>query len=211
MRLGGTSEVRPHEDLNAAENTLSPTHLLVPTYIQMLRALSAWLAKASTHNPDDNALLSARLAPDMFPLSTQVRFSCVQAYEGVAWLRAEAFPQIWHDLLEEGRNGRVHPGTLADAQSRINETLSFLEGLRSDELDAGAERSIELELPDGTIFDMTRDQYVRDWAVPQFYFHVMTAYAILRNQGVDLGKADYVQQAFAYLRPDMTSKSKPQG
>lgn len=190
---------------------MSPTHLLIPTYIQMLRALSAWLAKANNHNPDDHALLSARLAPDMFPLSTQVRFSCLQAYEGVAWLRAEAFPQIWHDLLEEGRNGRVHPGMLSDAQSRISDTLSFLDELRSDELDAGVDRPIELRLPDGRIFDMTGDQYVRDWALPQFYFHVMTAYAILRNQGVDLGKADYVQHAFAYRRPDITSNSGSQG
>jgi hypothetical protein len=53
----------------------------------------------------------------------------------------------------------------------------------------------------GMIFDLTAEQYARDWALPQFYFHVMIAYAILRAEGVDLGKADYVAHMFAYLRP----------
>ena len=53
----------------------------------------------------------------------------------------------------------------------------------------------------GMIFDFSAEQYVRDWALPQFYFHVMTAYAILRAQGVALGKADYVTHMFGYVRP----------
>ena len=57
------------------------------------------------------------------------------------------------------------------------------------------------------IFDLTLDQYTRDWAIAQFYFHVMAAYAILRNRGIDLGKADYVAHMFAYLRPE----TAPQG
>ena len=179
---------------------MSPTRLLVPTYAQMLRALSAWLVKADNHSINNNAMLSARLATDMFPLTSQVRFSCLQAYEGVFWLRGDEFPKIWRDLLEEGRNGNEQPGALNDAQSRIKDTVAFLDGLRADELDAGAGRSIELKLPDGRIFDMTGDEYACDWALPQFYFHIMTAYAILRNQGVDLGKADYVQHAFVYMR-----------
>lgn len=183
---------------------MSPTNLLVPTYKQMLQALAAWLDKADRHGVDDRALLSARLAPDMFGLSTQVRFSCLQAYEGVARLCGEPFPQIWHLLLEEGLNAGDRPGSRADAQERIGETLAFLKSLGPDALDAGANRAIAIELPDGKVFDMTGDQYVRDWALPQFYFHIMTAYAILRSQGVNLGKADYVQHAFAYLRPAAT-------
>ena len=53
----------------------------------------------------------------------------------------------------------------------------------------------------GSRFDLDGEGYARDWALSQFYFHIMTAYAILRNQGVELGKADYVQHMFAYLRP----------
>ena len=57
-------------------------------------------------------------------------------------------------------------------------------------------------LPNGMIFDLTAEQYARDWALPQFYFHLMIAYAILRNRKVELGKADYIPHMFAYLRPD---------
>lgn len=56
-------------------------------------------------------------------------------------------------------------------------------------------------LPIGMVFDLTAEQYVRDWALPQFYFHVVIAYAILRSDGIELGKADYVTHMFAYLRP----------
>ena len=68
--------------------------ILVPTYVQMLGALSAWLAKAEAQMPDGRAetLLVARLAPDMFPLSTQIRFACVQAQEGMFRLLGQAFP-----------------------------------------------------------------------------------------------------------------------
>ena len=162
--------------------------------------MSAWLEKAEKQHCDAEALLTAPMAPDMFPLSTQLWFSCLQAYEAVARLRRRDFPQIWRELLEEGRNGGEQPSSLAEAQTRIRDTVAFLDGLPADAIDAGADLDIALDLPDGRIFDMTGDRYARDWALPQFYFHVMTAYAILRKEGVALGKADYVAHAFAYLR-----------
>lgn len=174
---------------------MTSTQLLVPNYLQMLSALLAWLRK--TENED---ILSAKLAADMFPLSTQVRFTCLQAYEGVAWLRGEEFPEVWHELLDEGRNGAHQPGSLDHARARITETIAYLETLSSGALDDGESKTIELKLPDGRTFEMTGDQYIRDWAIPKFYFHVMTAYSILRRKGVDIGKADYVQHAFVYLR-----------
>lgn len=177
------------------------TDHLPKTYSNMLAALSAWLGKAGEHAADPDALMAARLAPDMFPLSTQVCFSCLQAYEGVARLRGEAMPQIWHELLEEGRRGADAPGTVAEAQNRIRSTLAYLGDLAPDALNATAGRAIAHELPNGMVFDMTGAEYARDWALPQFYFHLMSAYAILRHHGVPLGKADYVQHAFAYLRP----------
>ena len=83
--------------------------MLVPTYVQMLGALSAWLGKAAEERPigGAQALLAARLAPDMFPLSTQVRFACVQAQEGVFRLRQQAFPPSIEVLLDKGRNAAV--------------------------------------------------------------------------------------------------------
>ena len=181
---------------------MSLTNLLVPTYMQMLKTLSAWLDKAQAQMGDEaESLLSARLAPDMFPLSTQIRFACVQAQEGVFRLRGEEFPAALQDLLDEGRNAGDNPGSIASAKHRIDETITLLEGLSPDALDGDAERPIEHALPMGMIFDLTAEEYARDWTVPQFYFHLMIAYAILRNQGVALGKGDYVTHMFAYLRP----------
>lgn len=177
--------------------------MLVPTYVQMLGALSAWLAKAHGAQPHDGAqsLLTARLAPDMFPLSTQIRFACVQALEGVFRLRQEALPSSAGVLLDEGRHATERPGSMADAQARIAETIEIVKAAATGMVDLDAATPIAHALPQGMVFDLTAKQYVRDWALPQFYFHVMTAYAILRVHGVELGKADYVAHMFAYLRP----------
>ncbi|MDX5984418.1 DUF1993 domain-containing protein [Sphingomonas echinoides] len=175
--------------------------MVFPTYTQMLKALSGWLSKAEVQLVDEaDALLSARLAPDMFPLSTQVRFACVQAREGVYRLRGEAFPESLTALLDEGRNAGEQPGTIAEAQARIAETLAIVEQAIADALVVDPATPIAHALPQGMVFDFSIEQYVRDWALPQFYFHVMTAYAILRAQGVALGKADYVAHMFAYVR-----------
>lgn len=177
------------------------TELLAPTYKQMLQTLAGLLKKAAETSADADALMAARLAPDMFPLATQVRFACVQAFEGVYRLRGEAFPPVIDALLNEGRNGGETPGTMDAALARIDETLAFLDALPADAMDAGAQKPLALELPVGLAFDFDGERYARDWALPQLYFHVMTAYAILRNQGVEIGKADYVPYMFAYLRP----------
>ena len=175
--------------------------ILVPTYVQMLGALSAWLGKAEAQKPHGVAetLLIARLAPDVFPLSTQIRFACVQAQEGMFRLLGQAFPPSIEVLLDEGRNAADRPGSVADARARIAETIAILEAADVPELDPAT--PIAHALPQGMVFDLTAEQYVRDWALPQFYFHVMTAYAILRSQAVELGKADYVAHMFPYLRP----------
>lgn len=182
---------------------MSLTNLLVPIYKQTLRAMSGWLDKAQAQltEVDAEALLSARLAPDMYPLSSQVCFVCLQAQEAVFRLRGETLPSTLDQLAATGRNAGEQPGNLADAKARIAQALSFLDSVEPDALDAGAQRQITLALPNGIIFDMTGEQYARDWALAQFHFHLVTAYAILRNQGINLGKADYVPHMFAYLRP----------
>ena len=176
--------------------------ILVPTYTQMLGALSAWLGKAEeTLSDGARALLTARLAPDMFPLATQIRFACVQAQEGVFRLRQETFPPSIEVLLNEGRNAAEHPGSIAHARTRIDETLTLVKAIAADTPGIDPATLIAHALPQGMVFDLTAEQYIREWALPQFYFHVMTAYAIMRAQGVELGKADYVAHMFAYLRP----------
>jgi hypothetical protein len=158
---------------------------VVPTYIQMLGALSQWLSKAETQRPDGSvdALLAARPAPDMFPL----------------------FPPALETLLDEGRNAGERPGTLADAQARIVETIAVVESAAATGIIPKPTAPIAHALPNGMILDLTAEQYARDWALPQFYFHVVTAYSIIRAQGIELGKADYASHMFAYLRQNTLS------
>lgn len=104
-------------------------------------------------------------------------------------------------LLNEGRNAGEHPCSIADAQARVGETIALVEAAASNVLDVDPATPIAHALPMGMVFDLTAEQYARDWALPQFYFHVMAIYAILRAERIDLGKADYVAHMFAYLRP----------
>src|ERR1700742_4813259 len=117
------------------------TRLLVPTFLQTLKNLSTWLDKAAAHqqekdaNPD--ALVTLRLAPDMYPLAAQVRFVCFQAQEPAYRLRGEAVPPTLRSVREEGWKSNEQSGSFADAQARIAEAIAFLSGLAPDALDAG--------------------------------------------------------------------------
>lgn len=178
------------------------TELLVPTYRQQLQMLLGLLDKAQLQVGPDKAqiLLSARLAPDMFRLTTQLRFCAVQAQE--APLRLMGLPLDCLDpLLDEGRNGATAPGTWNDARARLEEALEFLDGLAPNALDQQPpDAPLALTLPMGLTFDLTREQFARDWAIGQFYFHLMAAYAILRSQGIELGKADYLPHLLPFVR-----------
>ena len=179
------------------------TNLLVPTYRHMLQALSNWLEKAQTQLGVEkaDALMSEQIAADMFPLATQIRFACVQAQEAIFRLQDKEFPPSIATLLSEGRNAGEQPGSIADAQARISETIRLLDSLGPTALDVEPDQPIAHILPNGMIFDLSAEQYARDWTLGQFYFHVMIAYAILRGAGVELGKADYVAHMLPHLRP----------
>jgi uncharacterized protein len=178
--------------------------LLIPTFTQSLRGLSSWLDKAAAFEAgegrDPDGLMGLRIAPDMFPLATQVRFCCYQAQEFPYRLRQEPLPDAVLEVLQEGRDAGERPGTMAEAQARIAATLEFVAKLDAVGIDAAEGRPLTLELPTGHLFDLTGAQLARDWTVPQFYFHLVAAYAILRARGVELGKVDYVPWMFAYLR-----------
>ena len=179
------------------------TDLLVPTYRNMLQTLKGLLDKAELQLGPERAeaLLSARLAPDMFPLATQIRFAAVQAYDGPRRLLGQEHPAEVEAILNEGRNAGENPGTLAEAKARIDQALAYVDSLGAGALDQAPEDApLALDLPMGMTFDLTREQFARDWALGQFYFHIMAAYAILRKEGVEIGKADYVPHMFAYLR-----------
>jgi hypothetical protein len=161
--------------------------LLLTTYANMLGSLDAWLAKAQEHGAGDT-LLERRLADDMFPLARQIRFACNLPGEAMAGAAGLAYSSS--DIDDE---------TLAAARERVAATRTLIEGWRETPFGAD-DAPVELSLANGMTFDLDTLAYVRDWALPQFYFHLMTAYAILRAAGVPLGKADYVGFMFRYLR-----------
>jgi hypothetical protein len=181
------------------------TSLLTQTLLNQLNAVAGWLDKAEVfaaeRGADVDDLLTLRLAPDMWPLATQLRFLAFQAQEPVYRLRDKAVPEEVLDVRQEGRDGGEKPGTWLAARARVADAISFLETVGADEFDTAADQPLAHELPMGMIFDMTGEQYVRDWALPQAAFHQMIAYAILRQAGVPLGKVDFVPHMFAYLRP----------
>lgn len=170
--------------------------LLVPTYRGMLGNLSVWLDKAGDVG---DGVLATRLAPDMFPLATQVRFACVQAIEGTARLSGIPFPPLHQELLDEGRSGGESPGTLAEAKARITQTLEWIARQNGEALDPAS--AMPHELPIGMTFDFSAGEYARDWALGQFYFHLMAAYSNLRHAGIPLGKGDYVAHLLPKARP----------
>ncbi|NNA65889.1 DUF1993 domain-containing protein [Pseudomonas gessardii] len=172
---------------------MSVYSITIPCFAQMLRALASLLSKgqasALERGYDPEILLGARLAPDMPDLARQIQYACTQAQEAVQRLTRQ--PVL---LL-------TPPESLAAAQVLIEHTLAILDAADRAQIEEGAGREIAIELPNDMAFDMTGSEYAVNWAIPQFYFHLVTAYNILRHNGVPLGKADYVQHMFAYLRP----------
>ncbi|MDO9337668.1 MAG: DUF1993 domain-containing protein [Caulobacter sp.] len=168
--------------------------LTVPAYANGLRALSAQLEKALAWGSDNGVgelqFIVARLAPDMFPLAAQVRSTCSQAMQPPTRLGAAGAPALTEDATD-----------FAGLQAQIAATLAWLDTIDAAVLDADPDRAVSFDLPNGMAFDMTARTYVRDWAQPQFYFHLVAAYSILRHMGVPLGKADYVGYVTRYLRP----------
>ena len=168
--------------------------LTIPAYQNGLRALSGQLGRALDWGEQNGVgelqFIASRLAPDMFPFASQVRFSCAQAIQAATRLGATGAPDLGEDA-----------GDFAGLQSQIAATLAWLDGLDAGAFGDDDGRAVSFDLPNGMVFDMTAATYVRDWAQPQFYFHLVAAYGILRHMGVPLGKADYVSYVTQYLRP----------
>ncbi len=165
---------------------------IVPVWNQMLGTLDGLLAKAEAHDKG-NALLKARLAEDMHPLAVQVRFLCNMPGEAMERLGGIKFS-----------SAEDNPTTLAEAREWIAARRKTIKEWGA--LDFVADDSpIELVLPNGMTFDLTAQEYVRDWALAQFYFHVTTAYAILRKEGLEIGKIDYVPYMLRYMRQPATA------
>jgi hypothetical protein len=122
-----------------------------------------------------------KLAPDMFPLGFQVAFACHQVTSGTAALRGRDVGAF--DNPET---------TFADLKATIVKTLAYVGGLKAADFDGAAERTIVLPLQDPMVLKASGAQFIRDWILPTFYFHVVTAYDILRHTGVEIGKRDFI-------------------
>lgn len=157
----------------------------MPVFKQMLRALSAVLAKAQAHAEarkiEPAALLQARLAPDMFPLLRQVRVACDFAKSVAGRLAGVDLP-----VFEDNEQ------SFDDLQARIAKTLAFLDGLTAAQFDGSATREIVTQAGTPKEKRFAGQSYLLNYGLPHFFFHVTTAYAILRHNGVPVGKKDYI-------------------
>ena len=155
-----------------------------PRFANMLKNLSAILDKAQAHAEakkiDQGVLLGCRLYPDMFALTRQVQIACDNAKGAVARLAGVEVPK--HEDTEQ---------TFADLKARIAKTIDFVSSFKPSQIDGSEEKNIHLKL--GALeVDWKGMQYLLGFALPNFYFHVVTAYDILRHNGVEIGKRDYI-------------------
>lgn len=175
--------------------------LVIPLYTQMLEALLGQLHKAAATRETDHDLVrlgECCLAPDMSPLFDHIRLACSQAAEVVARLQGGPLPVI------------ERPKTLVEAEETIGAALMTIDSARGSKIDDAAATLIRLDHDDGLSFVLSGEEYVRDWALPQFHFHLVTAYAIMRASGVPLGKVDYAAHMFRYLeRPEAATGTRP--
>lgn len=157
----------------------------IPVFQQMLGGLKEVLRKAEAHatekKMDPNALLQARLFPDMFPLLRQVQVATDFAKSVSARLAGVEVPK-----LEDSEQ------TFADLQARIDTVLAFIEGLDVARFDDAATREIVTQAGTPKEKRFTGQSYLLNYGLPHFFFHTTTAYAILRHNGVDVGKKDYI-------------------
>jgi uncharacterized protein len=158
----------------------------VPVLRQMLGSLKDILAKTEAHATarklDPDALLQARLFPDMFPLARQVLIACDFA-KGVAARLAGAEVPSYPDADRPG---------FADLNGRIDTVLAFIEGLPVEAFADAATRTITIQPGTARERQFPGEQYLLHYGLPQFFFHVTTAYALARHNGVELGKRDYM-------------------
>jgi hypothetical protein len=164
--------------------TISMYQASAPRFANMLKNLSTLLDKgqayAEARKVDPLVLTSARLYPDMFPLSRQVQIACDNAKGAVARLAGVEMPK--HEDDEQ---------SFAELKARIAKTIDFLASFRPEQIDGSEERDIVLKLG-GREVKFKGMQYLLGYAQPNFYFHVTTAYDILRHNGVELAKRDYI-------------------
>jgi hypothetical protein len=164
--------------------TISMYQASVPVFIRMLGNLAAILEKAAAHAEakkiDPAVLLASRLYPDMFPLAKQVQIASDAAKGGAARL-AQAEPPAYED----------NEATFADLVARVRKTIAYLETLQPGQVDGSEERTVTWKTRTATK-SMQGMPYLLNHVLPNLYFHITTTYAILRHNGVEIGKGDFL-------------------
>lgn len=164
--------------------TISMYQASVPVFIRMLTSLNTVLSKAAAHAQakkiDESVLLNARLSPDMFPLTKQVHIATDFARGTAARLAGLETP-VYED----------NEKTFAELTARVERTLDYLRSLKAAQIDGSEAR--EISRPLGTQpRRFSGINYLLQFALPNFFFHVTTAYAILRHNGIELSKTDFI-------------------
>jgi hypothetical protein len=156
----------------------------VPLFKQMFGSMTAVLDKgaayAAAKSVDEKVLVGARLAWDMLPLSKQVQIASDQAKGAVARLAGLDIPGYADDET-----------TIEDLKARIAKTVAFIDAVKPEQINGSEDRAIILKLRAGEQH-FTGERYLIGWAIPQFMFHCATAYDILRHNGVEIGKRDFI-------------------
>ena len=156
----------------------------IPTLKRVLTNLSAILKKGEAHADakkiDQSIFLNARLAPDMYALTRQVQIATDMSKGAVARLAGVEIPKY-----EDNET------TFADLQARIAKTVAFIDGIKPAQLEGSENRDIVISVRD-TNLEFKGQAYLLNWVNPNVYFHIATAYNILRHNGVELGKLDFL-------------------
>jgi uncharacterized protein len=156
----------------------------VDTFVPNLVMLSKLLEKGVQHASDKKfesaILVNARLAPDMLPLSKQIQIACDMAKNGCARLAAQEPPRF-----------EDNESTMDELVKRIARTSEYLKSIPASAIDGSEDRDIKVPLRDRTL-EMKGLPFLKTWMLPNFYFHVVTTYDILRHNGVELAKRDYL-------------------
>ncbi len=164
--------------------SISIYEISIPVLLRGLENLSALIdkgvASAEAHKYEPAVLLQARLFPNMFALTRQVQIACDMAKGCAARLAGLTAPKF-----EDNET------TIAEVQARIAKTRDYVASITPAQLEGAETRDIVISFP-GTTMNFKGLNFVTDWVLPNFYFHVTTTYALLRHNGVDVGKGDFL-------------------
>jgi len=170
--------------------TISMYSASVPVFRNMLGNLSHFLDKAQAHADarkfDPAVLVDYRLAPDMLPLRRQVQIACDASKNGLARLAGQEAPKF-----------EDNESTLAELKERVRKTLAYLDSVPRAQVDGCEDKDITFPVGREGTRTLKGEAYLLNWALPNLFFHVTTAYAILRHCGVELGKSEYLMGAKA--------------